>query len=441
MRISTLALANLKRRKAKAAFLAAGIAIGIGTVIALLSLSGTIRREIGTQLDQFGANIVVVPRSDTLALDYGGVSVSSVSFDAQQLSDQDVRRIGQIPYSNRLSAVAPKLLGTVEVQGRQVLLAGVDFPSELRLKRWWQIAGEKPAGDDDLLVGYEAARALSLIEADPHAAHGAAGGHAGHGDAGDDGGGDSAMDGDATSGHATSGGAHHAAPAVPEVKLMKDRLTLGGAEFRVAGVIAPAAGPEDRMIFASLPRVQALLDRPGQLSLVEISALCKDCPVEDIVQQINAEVPHAKASAVQQTVRAREETVERLGRFSMSVSAVVLAIGALLIFTTMTGSVVERTREIGVLRAVGFRRAHIIRGLAIEVALISLAGGLLGWTAGTLVGWAALPYFAETELAFELRPLFLPAAVAGALLIGIVSSLHPILKASRLDPSEAVRSV
>ena len=58
MRISTIAFANLKRRKGKAAFLALGMSIGIGTVVALLALSASIKEEIGTQLDKFGANIV-----------------------------------------------------------------------------------------------------------------------------------------------------------------------------------------------------------------------------------------------------------------------------------------------------------------------------------------------------------------------------------------------
>ena len=58
MRISTIAFANLKRRKGKAVFLTVGIAIGIGTAVALLSLSSSIKEEIGSQLDRFGANIV-----------------------------------------------------------------------------------------------------------------------------------------------------------------------------------------------------------------------------------------------------------------------------------------------------------------------------------------------------------------------------------------------
>jgi putative ABC transport system permease protein len=408
MRISTIALANLKRRKGKALFLTAGIAIGIGTAVALLSLSGSIREEIGSQLDRFGANIVVVPQSNNLALDYGGVAVSSVSFDVKQLRNQDAIDLHDIPYSNRLSVVSPKLLGAVKVEETEALLAGVNFNDELNLKRWWQITGRKPAADDEILVGYEVARVLGLIEPLPHE-------------------------------EMTSHGSHAAMQT--QFKISRDRLHIAGREHRVAGALAPTSGPEDRMIFAPLAHVQQLLQKPDQLSLIEVSALCKDCPVEDIVHQISDRLPHAKVSAIQQSVRAREQTVERLTRFSAVVSIVVLAIGALMIFTTMMGAVVERTKEIGVLRAIGFRKSHIIRGLMIEVSVISAAGGLTGWGAGMLASWFALPYFAETEISFEIEPLLAVAAIAAGLAIGIVSSFYPIIRASRLDPSEAVRYV
>ncbi|HYE13151.1 MAG TPA: FtsX-like permease family protein [Pyrinomonadaceae bacterium] len=423
MRISTIALANLRRRKGKALFLVAGISIGIATAVALLTLSGMIREEIGLQLDQYGANIVVVPKSNQLALDYGGVQVSGVAFDVSQLKDEDARRVHEIPYRNRLAVVAPKILGAVEAEGRQVLLAGVDFEEEFKLKRWWRLVGERPAGEGDLLLGYDVAQALSLVE---HVmedksfpvAPGAA----------------DVVDAGGSGSHA-----HHASGGY--FRLVRDRVGVAGREFRVAGVLTPTGGREDSMIFGRLQDVQALLGRPGQLSLIEVSALCQDCPVEDIVAQIAAQLPNAKVSAIQQAVRARTETVERLTRFALAVSGVVLLIGGLMIFTTMTGAVVERTKEIGVLRAIGFRRAHIIRGLMLEVLLVSTAGGLLGWASGLLASRALLPYFSQTGLGLSVDPKLALFSVLAALAIGAASSVYPVLRASRLDPSEAVRYV
>lgn len=415
MRISTIAFANLKRRKGKAVFLTLGIAIGVGTAVALLSLSASIKEEIGSQLDRFGANIVVVPQSNSLMLDYGGVSVSSVSFDVKQLKNEDAANVLDIPYRNRISIVSPKLLGAVNIEGRDVLLAGVDFESELTLKRWWHVAGHKPETEQELLVGYEAARSLELIE--PVTAS------------------------EARSEHASHLASHQASEDQFQFKIVRDRLRIANTEHQVAGVIAQTGGPEDQMIFGSLAHVQSLLNKPGQLSLIEVSALCKDCPIGDIVSQISERLPQAKVSAIQQSVRARSETVERLTRFSAAVSAIVLAIGSLMIFTTMTGSVIERTKEIGVLRAIGFRKEHIIKGLMIEVAVISILGGLLGWGTGMLASRLALPYFAETRVVFEFQPLLAITAIFAGLIIGTVSSFYPIIRASRLDPSEAVRYV
>lgn len=422
MRISSIAWANLKRRKGKAAFLVIGISIGIATVVALLTLSSVIKDEIGTQLDQYGANIIVVPQSNSLSLDYGGISVSGVSLGVSRLKNEDARRVLDIPYRDRLSVVAPKILGVAEVEGQQVLLAGVDFQSELKLKRWWRLVGQKPAQDEDLLVGYDAAKRLSLIE--PTA------------------------DGQSQvtpvmemSDVIVEAQPHHNNAEQKGFRIVRDRLRIAGREHRVAGVITPTGGSEDQMIFGSLPHFQSLLGKPDQLSMIEISALCIGCPVEDIVKQISAQLPNAKVSALQQSVRARVETVDRLTRFAVAVSAVVLVIGALMIFTTMMGSVVERTKEIGVLRAIGLRKRQIINELMIEVAVISTIGGFVGWIAGMTASWLILPYFSQSDLGLEFDPKIALGAVTAALLIGALSTIYPAIRASRLDPSEAVRYV
>lgn len=414
MRVSTLAFANLNRRKAKAGFLMVGIAIGIGTVVALLSLSASIQEEIGAQLDRFGANIVIVPQSNSLALDYGGVTVPGVEFDVHQLHNEDVEKIRQIPYHDRLSVIAPKVLSAAVADGQQVLLAGVDFHNELKLHRWWRITGQKPAGDQDLLLGYEVARALSVVR--------------------------STASGAAKTEKTES--THHAADdGDAPFTLVRSSIAVAGQPHHVAGVIAPTGGAEDRMIFGSLVHVQMLTNKPDQINAIEVSALCKGCPVEDIVGQIQEKLPHAKVSAIQQAVKTRAEMVGRLARFSAAIACVVLVIGALLIFTTTMGSVVERTKEIGVLRAIGFRRSHIIKGLIVEVVAISSLGGFFGWASGIVTSWAVLPYFSDAGLERQLHPALLGLAIASAMAIGIASSVYPAVRASRLDPSDAIRTM
>ena len=75
-------------------------------------------------------------------------------------------------------------------------------------------------------------------------------------------------------------------------------VRLGGRDFRVAGVLAPVGSADDRMAFIDLATAQELLGRPGELSLVEVSALCIECPVEMMVAQISDALPNAQVTAV-----------------------------------------------------------------------------------------------------------------------------------------------
>ena len=413
MRISTIAFANLNRRRGKAMFLMLGIAIGVGTVVALATLTRSIQDEIGEQLDRFGANILVLPQSNTLSLDYGGVPVNGVAFDVHQLTNDDLDRIRQIPYKGRLSAVAPKTLSSADVDGQKVILAGVDFKNEMKLRRWWRIEGSLPASDADVLVGFEAAKALGLITAN----------------------------GEKSPATEMSGVPHHGIAAEDQFHLSADQIKIAGSDHHISGVIHATGGPEDKMIFGKLVHVQQLTKREGQIDAIEVSALCKDCPVDEIVGQIREKLPHAKVSAIQQAVKARMEMVQRLSRFSTVVSVVVLLIATLMILTSMTGSVVERTREFGVLRAIGFRKWHIIHGLILEVLAISALGGVVGWIIGIAGSWVAMPYFTEVASPPEIRPVVLVMAVITSIAVSVAASLYPVARASRMDPADAVRSI
>ncbi|MCK7514558.1 MAG: ABC transporter permease [Desulfobacterales bacterium] len=96
--------------------------------------------------------------------------------------------------------------------------------------------------------------------------------------------------------------------------------------------------------------------------------------------------PGAKVMAIQQVVKSRMEMLAQFTHFSYGISGVILFIGGLVVLVTMMGSVRERTDEIGIFRAVGFRRSHIMRIVFLEAGIISGAGrgsSATGW------GWAA----------------------------------------------------
>ena len=113
MRLTTIALGHLRRGKARAALVVAGLTLGVATAVALAKVTVALERHLGEELDRYGANIVVAPRTDDLDVSYGGVSVSGVSYEFERLKTEDLKAIRSIDYAERLAVVAPVLIGAV----------------------------------------------------------------------------------------------------------------------------------------------------------------------------------------------------------------------------------------------------------------------------------------------------------------------------------------
>ena len=386
MKLHNISINNLKRRKAKMAFLTIGLMVGIATIVTLITLTRSMSSDIERKMDEFGANILITPQSNGLSMNYGGISLGGVTFDQREILEEDLARIKMITNSKNISAVAPKVLGGIKAGGRDVLLVGVDFDSELKMKQWWQIFGDAPKNENELLLGSDASKVLNV----------------------------------------SSG----------------DSITIGNEAFTVAGVLDQTGSQDDSLVFASLKKAQQLLGKEGKITLAEVAALCSGCPIGDMVTQIAEKLPDAKVSAIQQVVEGRLKTLDQFKRFSYAMAGVVVFIGSLIVFVTMMGSVNERTTEIGVFRAIGFRKSHIMRIILLEAALVSLLAGVLGYAVGMGGAKLALPFMAESRnahLVWDATVAF--GSIGLALALGLLSSLYPALHASKMDPTEALRAL
>ena len=385
MKLRTVALDNLRRRKSRAAFLIGGLLVGIGTVVTLLTLSAALTVEAQNNLETFGANILVAPRTDGLSLSYGGVSLGGVSVGARDIREADLTRIDTIKNRKNIAIVAPELLGAVSVNGRRGLLMGVRPKEEFELRKWWTIDGRAPRGGREVVAGAVAAKTLGLTK-----------------------------------------GA---------------QLSIDGRPFTVTGILEPTGSQDDDLLITDLAAAQGVLHKPGRVSMVQVAALCSNCPVEDIADQLGAALPGTKVTALQEKVRNRMDAIAQFRTFSYLVAAVIVGIEALVVFVTMMGSVNARTREIGIFRALGFRRGHVTRLILIEAAVASVIAGILGYLVGMGLSYALLPLLGGDGVSVAWAPSLAAAAVALAVLIGSLASLYPALHASRLDPTVALRAL
>ena len=101
MTLKDIAFRNMMRRKAKAGFVLAGLLVGISTVVTLLSLVEAMTRDINHKLEKYGANILVVPKTENLSLTYGGLSLGGVSFEMEEIREEDLKKVHTLPSVTR----------------------------------------------------------------------------------------------------------------------------------------------------------------------------------------------------------------------------------------------------------------------------------------------------------------------------------------------------
>lgn len=381
---ATIALRNLRRKLPRTALSVLVFAVGIASVVALAHLSRVVGESLERTMTAYGANVLVAPRARTLSVSYGGLSLGDVSFDMRYLPvAETLAAVRSIPMKDNISVAAPKFALPATVGDRPVAVIGVDFASERGIKRHWRLRGDYPAGDDGVVAGGAAAAALSLDLGSP--------------------------------------------------------VTIEGRTFRVSGVLAMTGSEDDGVIFADIGAAQRLAGRENMAHYLEVAALCSGCPIDEITAQIQAALPEASITAMQQVVRQRMDAVDFVRRLALSVSAVIMLTACAMIGLAVFSSVNERKNEIGVLRAVGFSRAGVFTLFCLEAVLVGMAAAVLGYFGG-----AAAAGLVPDLLAPGVTASFTVSAGEFLVTFAAVSALSaaaaapPALAAARLDPAAAL---
>jgi putative ABC transport system permease protein len=230
-------------------------------------------------------------------------------------------------------------------------------------------------------------------------------------------------------------------------------LTLGGAlelkagrKIQVVGIFEAGSSSYESEVWADLDAVRTSLSWDGYLSSVTVK-LASPSGFDDFAREVKLQ-SHDDAIA--------ERESEYYSRISNRLSAVITGLGGLIaaVFSfgamlgaaiTMYSSVGQRTKEIGVFRALGFKRSHIMAALLLETTLLAGLGALVGMGLSaltSLVEFAAVNAATGAQIDLRFRPtvpIMLGSVLIGTL-VGLIGGMFPALQAARINPLEAIRS-
>jgi putative ABC transport system permease protein len=224
-------------------------------------------------------------------------------------------------------------------------------------------------------------------------------------------------------------------------KVGDDVEIIEGEKYKVVGVYESNNVYENGAIVIPLKELQRIMDRPGKVTGF---SLVLDNPrdpeeVKRISRDIQALAPGLSAKSTQETVKSFSEL--RLAKgMAWLTSAIALFIGFFSMMNTMVMSVHERTHEIGILRAVGWRVARVIRMILLEAVFLSIVGAL-GGIVGAVLLLQLLTRFPVVNGVIDGRvePILFGYGLVIAVILGLLGSALPAVRAARLLPTEALR--
>ncbi len=242
-----------------------------------------------------------------------------------------------------------------------------------------------------------------------------------------------------------------------------DNITIGSREFQVVGIVdqkgSSQAGAAN--LYVSLPEAQKLANMDsGQINQV-YARVADASRIKTIVAKLTAQLGTISAMSQESILQVMGGVARITAKFSLIAGLVGMAGGVALAWFSLTGLITERRREIGVMKAIGWRRCDVIRVFLVEIFLLGLFGGLLGIGLGSglaaAAGFLPAPMISVNETIPGLAAAALPTAVnrlavnvsistmAIALFIAVSGALlagwHSVWQAARLKPMQTLHDV
>lgn len=224
-------------------------------------------------------------------------------------------------------------------------------------------------------------------------------------------------------------------------KKVGDKIQIEAAELSVVGIVDGNAWVENGSIILALPIFQEITGNQDKINIIDIrvtpSTSASD--VDRLCEQINRLVPEGRAVVAGEHIT-NSQAYRIAQAMSWGTSLLAVLVGVLGVMNTMMMTVFERTQEICVLLALGWKRRRIVRMVLWESALLGFVGGV----AGVLIGAVGVRVLGKTPairglLEPDLSISLFAMSVAIAVAVGVISGLYPAWRSSRLTPSQALQ--
>ena len=385
--LARVASVGLRTRRVRAALSALGIAIGVSAIVAVLGLSSSSQAGLLAEIDRLGTNLLTVTNGQTL---FGQTAELPLTAPGM------IRRIGpvqQVQYTGSITANVYRspYIPTVNTNGLAVQAASLGLPravgTTLAQGRYLNAATQH---EPVAVLGAQAASLLGIDRIYPG-----------------------------------------------------ERIWLGGMWFYLAGILKPAVlAPEiDDAVLVGFPAAQRDLGFDGHPTTIYVRSLTSQTAA---VQSVLAPSANPKApnevdvSQPSAALTARAEAQGALNSLFLGLGAVSLLVGAVGVANIMLIGVLERRSEIGLRRSLGATRGQIRTQFLAEAILLALLGGAIGVAAGAIstIVYADIKHWTAVVPASAWA-----GGLAAAILIGAIAGLLPAIRAARLSPTEALRTV
>ena len=365
---------SLKVRRNRVSITFFSIMIGAAIITALSGVYFDISAKMSRELRAYGANFFIAPAA----------SSGSRVVDSQAIEEA----IKMVP-SDKLIGASPYIYGVVRLDLGNAVLAGVDFSGIRRLSPYWQVEGKWIAVDfdeDSCMIGKTLAKKMELKAGDT-------------------------------------------VNVIRNETGFQKRLTVKG--------IAETGQAEDEQIFVTLSLAGKILGLEGKGNHAMLSIVTEGMDIDGLAVDMKGRIPGIDAKPIRKVSYSEGRILEKIKGLMALVALIILTVTTLCVMTTLIAIVSERTREIGLMKAIGADDRSIVLQFLSEILLIGLAGVVAGLVTGFILSQILGQAVFGSSISFRLIvvPMTLVPSVIASLLAGAI----PVKMALRIVPAQVLK--